>query len=66
VIWIRRGDFVKPVQVKAGLSDGVVTEVCGAGIVEGMEVVLGANRVDSDPDALSILPHTWSEPKKEP
>jgi HlyD family secretion protein len=27
VIWIRRGDFVKPVQVMACLSDGVVTEV---------------------------------------
>jgi HlyD family secretion protein len=63
-LWIRRGDFVEPVQVKVGLSDGVVTEITGGGLIEGTEIVVGTNRTDSDPDALSILPHTWSEPKK--
>jgi hypothetical protein len=33
-------------------------------ISEGMNVVLGASRIETDPDALSILPHTWTRNKK--
>jgi HlyD family secretion protein len=65
LIWLRRGDLVRPVEVRIGLSDGVTTEVAGDGLDEKMEVVVAASRIDTDPDALSILPHTWSEqPKK--
>ena len=64
VLWIRRGDFVKPLHVVVGLSDGISTEVSGDGLTESAEIVVGANRADSDPDALSILPHARSEPKK--
>jgi HlyD family secretion protein len=64
VLWVRQGDFVRPVRVKFSLSDGVFTEISGNGLVEGMEIVVGASRMQSDPDALSILPHTWSESKK--
>jgi HlyD family secretion protein len=63
-LWIRQGDLVKPVLVTVGLTDGSSTEVSGAGLKESSEIVIGASRADSDPDALSILPHTWSEPKK--
>jgi HlyD family secretion protein len=63
-LWIRQGDLVKPVHVTVGLTDGSSTEVSGGGLQEGAEVVVGASRADSNPDALSILPHTWSEPKK--
>ena len=64
VLWIRRGDFVKPLHVVIGLSDGISTEVSGDGLTEGAEIVVAANRADSEPDALSILPHARSEPKK--
>jgi HlyD family secretion protein len=64
VLWVQRGEFVKPVQVTVGLSDGSTTEVSGGGLAEGTEIVVGANRVDANPDALSILPHTRNEPKK--
>ena len=50
--------------MRIGLSDGLVTEIAGDGVGEGTEIVVGANRIDSDPDALSILPHTWSEPPR--
>jgi HlyD family secretion protein len=63
-LWIRQGDFVRPFQVRIGLSDGLVTEISGDRFAEGTEIVVGANRIDTDPDALSILPHTWSEPAK--
>jgi HlyD family secretion protein len=64
VLWTRSGEFVKPVNVLIGLSDGVLTEVIADDLAEGTVVVVGANRVESDADALSILPHTWSEPAK--
>jgi HlyD family secretion protein len=64
LLWIRQGELVRPVKIRVGLSDGLVTEVSGEGLAEGTEIVVGANRVDSEPDALSILPHTWSEPAK--
>jgi HlyD family secretion protein len=63
-LWVRQGDLVRPVKVRLGLSDGLVTEISGDGLVEGTEIVVGANRIDSEPDALSILPHTWSEPSR--
>jgi HlyD family secretion protein len=64
LLWTRQGDLVRPLKIKIGLSDGLVTEVSGDALSEGMEIVVGANRIDSDPDALSILPHTWTEPSK--
>jgi HlyD family secretion protein len=64
VLWIRQGDFVRPVKVSVGLSDGISTEILGGGLKEGEQIVVGVNRIGSDPDALSILPHTWSQPPK--
>ncbi len=64
VIWLPQGDLVRPVEVKVGLSDGVLTEVRADGLNEGTPVVIGATRAESDADATSILPHTWSEPEK--
>ena len=64
LLWARRSDLVKPIKVRIGLSDGLVTEVSGLDLSAGVEIVVGANRIGSDADALSILPHTWSEPPK--
>ncbi|MGP0067611.1 MAG: efflux RND transporter periplasmic adaptor subunit [Isosphaeraceae bacterium] len=65
LLWIRQGELVRPVEVRIGFSDGVVTEVAADGLTEHTEVVVAASRIEADPDALSILPHTWSEsPKK--
>jgi HlyD family secretion protein len=64
LVWVRRGDFVMPIKARIGLSDGVVTEVSGEDVAAGVEIVVGANRIGSDSDVLSILPHTWSEPPK--
>jgi len=43
-IWVIDGPFVKPIRVRAGISDGLDTEVRGEGISEGMEVVIGEQR----------------------
>ena len=63
VLWVKQGEFVRPVEVKVGLSDGVTTQVEGRGVDEGTEVVVGSTEVQSDADALSILPHARSGKK---
>jgi HlyD family secretion protein len=41
LVWAPEGPYVRPVQVRTGLTDGTNTEVEGAGLTEGMEVVTG-------------------------
>jgi HlyD family secretion protein len=40
-LWVAHGNFVRPVRVKTGLTDGTLTEVAGADLSEGMNVVVG-------------------------
>jgi HlyD family secretion protein len=56
VLWIRRGDFLEPLQVKAGLSDGTMTEVQGEGLKEGTEVVFGLQAQGAAPGAGTANP----------
>ena len=60
-LWVVVGDFVRPLKVKAGLSDGVRTEVRADGLEEGREFVIGVERRDDD--IASFLPHTRSADK---
>jgi HlyD family secretion protein len=46
-IWVKDGAFVKPIKVRAGISDGIVTQVVGDGVNEGLEVVVGEIRPDA-------------------
>ena len=47
-LWIKSGEFVRPVAVTAGISDGVSTGVSGAGLHEGDEVVTGEIAAQDD------------------
>ncbi|MGO8990441.1 MAG: efflux RND transporter periplasmic adaptor subunit [bacterium] len=40
-IWVEQGEFVRPVHVSVGLTDGTSTEVEGKDLTEGMRVVVG-------------------------
>lgn len=40
-LWVGRGNFVRPVGVGVGLSDGAFTEVTGRRVAEGLQVVTG-------------------------
>jgi HlyD family secretion protein len=46
-VWVEDGEFVKPVEVVVGLSDGIETEVEGKGLSEKQQVILGM-RMDTD------------------
>lgn len=47
-LWVRDGDFVRPLKVKVGWSDGAMTEVSGEGVSEGLEVITGEVRQNGD------------------
>ena len=40
-LWIKRGEYVWPIEVTAGISDGAITAVHADGLREGDEVVTG-------------------------
>jgi HlyD family secretion protein len=64
-LWVRDGDFLRPISLTLGLSDGIRTEVFGPDLYEGMEVVVGANQRDAPTSAFSILPHMRKGSAKE-
>lgn len=47
-VWLTEGEFVRPLRVQTGLSDGVNTEISGDGVTEGMDVVVGETRARGD------------------
>lgn len=51
VLWQPVGGFVRPIAVRAGISDGVVTAVDGDGVSEGTPVVVGDERPATAPAA---------------
>jgi HlyD family secretion protein len=50
-VWVEDGEFVKRIEVTAGLSDGTETEIEGSGLSEGQQVILGVQLVASAGDA---------------
>jgi HlyD family secretion protein len=43
-VWVKEGEFVKPIRVRTGISDQITTEVQGEGISDGLEVVIADAR----------------------
>ena len=50
VVWVKDEDFVRPVEVRVGSSDGTATEISGPEVKEGMEVVLSEIRSERSTD----------------
>jgi HlyD family secretion protein len=66
-LWVEDGEFVKPIEVTVGLSDGIETEVEGGGLSDTRHVVVGlqlaADVADSDPDNNPFAPkNPWRRP----
>jgi len=51
VVWVVSDKFVRPIEVRTGLTNGVETEVSGEGLTEGMEVVTGATVQSGSPSS---------------
>ncbi len=50
-LWIKDGEFVRPVEVTVGTTDGVNTAVDAQGLREGLEVVTGDNVAAAQADS---------------
>ncbi len=46
-VWVRDGNYFRPIHVRAGLTDGTVTEIKGDGVTENLEVVTGEIHPDT-------------------
>ncbi|MBF0505898.1 MAG: efflux RND transporter periplasmic adaptor subunit [Nitrospirae bacterium] len=46
-LWVEQGKFVRPVHVNVGLTDGIVTEVEGRDLAEGLQAVVGETTTES-------------------
>jgi len=55
-VWVEDGQFVRPVKVRIGLSDGAMTEIVGGDLKEGTPVVIG--EVHGEPAGGSNNPFT--------
>jgi HlyD family secretion protein len=64
ILWVREEAFVRPIQVDTGLSDGLITEVSGPMLSEGMDVVVGLASTDSDESTSPFLPQIKNDRSK--
>jgi HlyD family secretion protein len=46
-VWVKEGQFVRPIDVVVGMTDGVSTEVSGDGLEEGLEIAIGQKRAEA-------------------
>jgi len=73
-LWIQDGDYVRPVNVRIGVTDGSQTEVSGPDVSEGMDVVTGEvrkeDRADGGDTTNPFMPKLFrgnrNQPKSQP
>jgi HlyD family secretion protein len=63
VLHVQDGDYVKPIRVQAGMTDGAFTEVQGEGLAEGIRVVTGV-QAQTDNQDVATNPFTPKFPSK--
>jgi HlyD family secretion protein len=50
-VWVEDGQFVRPVKVRVGISDGLLTEIVGGDLQEGTAVVVGETTEENGADS---------------
>ena len=53
IIWVLEEGALRPLRVKTGLNDGIVTEISGDGLEEGMQIVTGTSVISAEQAASS-------------
>ena len=56
MLWVLEGQYVRPLEVRGGQSDGSMTAVEGDGLTEGLAVVTGQQTGGSDKPAAASNP----------
>ncbi|MFO0958317.1 MAG: efflux RND transporter periplasmic adaptor subunit [Isosphaeraceae bacterium] len=61
ILWVRDGEFARPLAVALGLSNGTITEVSAAGLDEHTEVITGVVKREATSSAFAVLPHARTQ-----
>lgn len=61
LLWVRDGDFARPLAVSLGLSNGTITEVSAQGLDEHTEVITGVVKREAASSAFAVLPHARTQ-----
>jgi HlyD family secretion protein len=56
-LWVEQGGLVKPIKVRAGANDEAMTEIQGADVKEGLEVVVG-EKIQASGNTGTVNPFT--------
>ena len=48
-MWVQMGEFLKPIKIRAGMTDGTMTEVESPDLKEGLEVIVSELRQAAAP-----------------
>jgi HlyD family secretion protein len=59
MVWVAEGEFVKPIGVTVGLSDGMTTAVSGDELQDGMAVVTGIAQKDAEEVNSPFMPKVF-------
>jgi HlyD family secretion protein len=65
-VWTPLDGLVRPIPVRAGLSDGAWTEIEGDGIEEGVEIVIGEQAKGAAEGSKTVNPFTPKLPRRGP
>lgn len=64
-LWVKSDEFVRPIEVRAGLTDGAHTEIVSGKVDEGTEIVLGLSQQANGGDGASpFLPNIKNDKAK--
>jgi HlyD family secretion protein len=63
-LWVVDGSFVRPVKVRTGPSDGLMTEIVSGEIEEGAAVVMGESRANASGTNNPFAPKMFGGGKK--
>jgi HlyD family secretion protein len=53
LLWVRDGNYVRPINVNVGSSDGTMTEIEGNEVKEGLEAIVGEQQHKTDEKIVS-------------
>jgi len=63
-LWVKDEQFVRPIEVSVGLTDGLTTEILGGDLREGAEVVVGLAAAVDEEGTSPFLPQIKNDKSK--
>ncbi len=63
-LWVKDGEFVRPIEVVVGLTDGLSSEIVSSALREGSEVVVGIAQVLDEDSTSPFLPQIKNDKAK--